>query len=127
MELGADGIQAGTRFIATEECDARDDYKQAFIRATAEDVTVIDSPVGMPGRVIRNRFVERMIHSGEEINFCYNYLKTCNPKTAKYCISQALINAVKDDLDNKLIFCSARVNEIQKIQAVSEVITELLP
>lgn len=127
MELGANGVQVGTRFIATEECDASDAYKQAFIQATSEDVTIIDSPVGMPGRAIKNKFVERMIREREEIRFCYNCLKACNPQTAKYCISQALINAVKGDLDNGLIFCSAKVDKIHRIQTVKEVMEELLP
>ena len=127
MELGADGIQVGSRFIATKECDASDTYKQAFVWAGPEDLVIIDSPVGMPARAIRNPFVERMLHGADEISFCYNCLKACNPQTAKYCISQALINAVKGDLDHGLIFCSAKVGQIYKIQTVSEVMKELVP
>lgn len=127
LELGADGVQVGTRFIATEECDANEAYKQAFVKATSEDLVIIDSPVGMPARAIRNPFVERMLNESEDIKFCYNCLKACNPKTAKYCISQALINAVKGDVDNGLIFCSAKVDQITKIQTVKEVVEELLP
>ena len=127
LELGADGIQAGTRFIPTEECDASMAYKQAFINAKEEDVVIIDSPVGMPGRAIKNPFVDRMLQGREKIDWCYNCLKICDPKTAKYCISQALINAVRGDLDNGLIFCSARVGEITRMQTVREVINELLP
>lgn len=127
MELGADGIQAATRFIATEECDASEAYKQAFIRAKSEDVMIIDSPVGMPGRALRNPFVEKMLNDRDEISFCYNCLKACNPRTAKYCISQALINAVKGDLDHGLIFCGERVGEIKKMQTVKKVMEELLP
>lgn len=127
MELGADGIQVGTRFIATKECDASEAYKQAFVQAKAEDLIIIDSPVGMPARAIRNSFVEQMLHESEEITFCYNCLKACNPQTAKYCISQALINAVKGDLEHGLIFCSTKVEQIEKIQTVSEVMKELVP
>lgn len=126
MALGADGIQVGSRFIATEECDASEAYKQAFVQAKAEDLVIIDSPVGMPARVLRNSFVERILHESEEITFCYNCLKACNPQTAKYCISQALINAVKGDLENGLIFCSAKVGQIEKIQTVSKVIEDLV-
>lgn len=127
MELGADGIQAATRFIATEECDASDAYKQAFIQAKEEDVMIIDSPVGMPGRALRNPFVEKMLKDREQICFCYNCLKACRPNTAKYCISQALINAVKGDLEHGLIFCGSRVGEIREMQTAADVIEELLP
>lgn len=125
MCLGADGIQVGTRFVATKECDASDAYKEAFVRAKAEDIAIIDSPVGMPGRAIRNPFVERMLKESERITFCYNCLNACNPAKARYCISQALINAVKGDVDNGLIFCSAKVEQIRKIQTVKEVMEEL--
>lgn len=125
MLLGADGVQVGTRFIATKECDASDAYKEAFLKASAEDVVIIDSPVGMPGRAIRNPFVKRMMQGSEKITWCYNCLKACNPATAKYCISQALINAVKGDVDNGLIFCSAKVEQIKRIQTVLEVMDEL--
>ena len=127
ISLGADGVQVGTRFIATEECDASDAYKQAFVHAKSEDLVIIDSPVGMPARVIRNPFVERMLNGSEKISYCYNCLKACNPGTAKYCISQALINAVNGDVDNGLIFCSAKVDQIRKIQTVKEVMEEILP
>lgn len=127
LSLGADGVQAGTRFIATQECDASEAYKEAFVKAQTEDVVLIDSPVGMPARVIRTPFVEQMMEAREEISFCYNCLKACNPNTAKYCISQALINAVKGDLDHGIVFCSAKVKDIQKIQTVKEVIEELMP
>ena len=126
MSLGADGVQVGTRFIPTIECDASDAYKQAFVRANEEDLIIIDSPVGMPARAIRNSFVERMMQSGEKINHCYDCLKACDPSKAKYCISQALINAVKGDLENGLIFCSTKVGEIKEIQPVAEVINDLL-
>lgn len=75
---------------------------------------IIHSPVGVPGRVIRNAFVERMEAGQERISGCYNRLKVCNPKTAAYCISQARINAVKGDLEHGLIFCGAKVGDIKK-------------
>lgn len=127
MELGADGVQVGTRFIATEECDASDAYKEVFLKTKPEDLMIIESPVGMPARAVRNPFVERMIDGREEITFCYNCLKACNPKTAKYCISQALINAVKGDTENGLIFCSEKIGKLQKIQTVHEVINAIVP
>ena len=125
MELGADGIQAATRFVATEECDASDAYKQAYVNASDEDVIIIKSPVGMPGRAIKNAFIERMLAAPDKISHCFNCLKACNPATAPYCITQALINAVVGDLDNGLIFCGSRVGEIKKITTVPKLMQEL--
>lgn len=125
LSLGADGVQVATRFVATEECDASLKYKEAYIQAKTEDTEIIHSPVGMPGRAIRNLFLERMQAGQERIRGCYNCLKACNPKTASYCITQALINAVKGDVENGLIFCGAKVGKIKKITTVKEVIEEL--
>ncbi|MBQ8382688.1 MAG: nitronate monooxygenase [Clostridia bacterium] len=127
LSLGADGVQVGTRFIATKECDAADAYKQVFVNANPEDWMIIQSPVGMPARVIRNAFVERMLHGKEKISYCYNCLKACNPGKAKYCISQALIDAVKGDVDNGLIFCNTKVGQIKEILTVKELMEELVP
>lgn len=125
FSIGADGVQVATRFVPTEECDASPKYKETYIRANEDDTVIIHSPVGMPGRAINNSFLER-VHNGEEkIKRCYNCLKACNPKTASYCITQALINAVKGDVDNGLIFCGAKVGEIRKMTTVRDVIREL--
>lgn len=125
LTLGADGVQVATRFVTTAECDASEQYKRAYVQAEEKDITIIHSPVGMPGRAIRNAFVERMKAGQEHISGCYNCLKACNPKTAAYCISQALINAVKGDLENGLIFCGAKVGDIKSITTVKNVIEEL--
>lgn len=125
LSLGADGIQVGTRFVTTKECDASDAYKQAYIRAKKEDIVIIHSPVGMPGRAIRNEFIDRMECGRDKVTGCYNCLKACDPKTASYCISQALINAVKGELYDGLIFCGGRVGESDRITTVKEVIHSL--
>ena len=125
LSLGADGVQVASRFVVTEECDAAPAYKQAYICAKTEDIGIIHSPVGMPGRAVRNAFIKRMEAGKEKITGCYNCLKACNPQTAPYCITQALVNAVKGDVENGLIFCGARVGEIQQITTVKEVIQEL--
>lgn len=127
MELGADGVQVGSRFVTTVECDASEAYKQAYLKAKPEDVVIIESPVGLPGRAINNSFVTRMKSGSEPITFCYNCLKACKPKTAKYCISQALINAVNGDLEHGLIFCGEKIGGLDKIQTVQEVVEELAP
>lgn len=125
LELGADGIQAASRFVATEECDASDAYKQAYVNAREEDVVIIKSPVGMPGRAIRNAFIDEITANPGRVSYCFNCLKACNPATAPYCITQALINAVKGDLDHGLIFCGSRVGEITEITTVPKLMKEL--
>lgn len=125
LELGADGIQAASRFVATEECDAHESFKQAYVQAAEEDVVIIKSPVGMPGRALRNAFVERVASCPGGVDYCFNCLSACSPVTAAYCITQALINAVRGDLENGLIFCGARVGEIGGITTVHELMKEL--
>ena len=126
LELGADGVQAASRFVATEECDASEAFKQAYVWADEEDIVIIKSPVGMPGRAVKNRFIEKMQQDLGGVNWCYNCLKACNPVTAEYCISQALINAVEGNLDEGLIFCGQRTGEIREISTVHQVVEDLL-
>ena len=79
----------------------------------------------MPGRALRNAFIERVNRGGEKIAWCFNCLKACNPKTADYCITQALIDAVRGDRQNGLFFCGARIGEIREITTVKELMKEL--
>ena len=126
LSLGADGVQAASRFVATEECDASDAFKYAYIFADEEDIVIIKSPVGMPGRAVKNKFIEKVQNAPGGVKGCYNCLKACNPATAEYCISQALINAVEGNLDEGLIFCGLRTGEIREISTVRQVVEELL-
>ena len=91
MELGADGVQMGTRFVTTWECDASEAYKQTYLHAKKEDIVIVDSPVGMPGRAIRNRFLEEKENRREPIKRCYQCIATCNPADTPYCITKALV------------------------------------
>lgn len=126
LELGADGVQMATRFVATEECDASDAYKQAYINAKEEDVQIIQSPVGMPGRAIRNHFIQQVEREKQPIKKCYNCLQKCNPAKVPYCITKALIDAVKGDVENGLIFCGSNVGRINKITTVHQLMEELV-
>jgi NAD(P)H-dependent flavin oxidoreductase YrpB (nitropropane dioxygenase family) len=126
LSLGAEGVQVASRFVATYECDASDAYKEAYIRANAEDVKIVSSPVGMPGRAINNRFVEKMETKRESIRKCYQCLEHCNPADVPYCITKALVNAVKGDLDHGLIFCGENVGRIKKMMSVHELMQELV-
>ena len=122
LELGADGVQMGTRFIPTQECDADIKYKLAHINAQKEDIRLVTSPVGMPGRAIINDLMRR----DEKNKHCfYQCLRQCKPKEIPYCISQSLINAANGDTDNALLFCGSQGYRAEKIQTVQEVMDEL--
>ena len=125
LEIGADGVQIASRFVATEECDASDAYKQAYINAKAEDISIVMSPVGMPGRALNNAFVQHVSRQREEIKKCYNCLAKCNPAKVPYCITKALISAVQGDLDHGLIFVGANVDRIDRMTSVRELMEEL--
>ena len=114
-----------TRFVATEECDASIEFKNAYINATKEEVSIVKSPVGMPGRAILNPFVKATKQKNIKVTKCYNCLEPCNPSSTPYCITAALINAVKGDVDNGLIFCGENVYKVNKISKVKEIIDEI--
>ncbi|WP_208619400.1 NAD(P)H-dependent flavin oxidoreductase [Paenibacillus helianthi] len=125
MELGAAGVQIATRFVATEECDAASEFKQAYIDATDEDVEIIKSPVGMPGRAIRNAFIKRVEEREVKIKSCSRCLKSCHIDTAPYCITKALVNSVKGNTSNGLIFCGSNVSRIKSLTTVKKLLDEL--
>ncbi|MFA5411092.1 MAG: nitronate monooxygenase family protein [Candidatus Omnitrophota bacterium] len=127
LRRGASGVQMATIFVCTTECDVSPAYKEAYLKSKPEDIAVILSPVGMPARVIRNKFVER-IESGEKIKFTcpYRCLKTCDPYAANYCIAQALVNAYRGNLDNGFAMCGANAYRVKKIISVRELINGLV-
>lgn len=125
LDLGAGGVQVGTRFVATHECDAHDNFKQTYINAKEEDIKIVKSPVGLPGRAIKNKFIDTILCSRPKITKCYNCLVPCNPKNTPYCISTALINAVKGNVDDALLFCGADAYKINELKSVKEVMNEL--
>ena len=126
MALGADGVQVATRFVTTEECDADIRYKEAYIHASEEDIAIVKSPVGMPGRAILNPFMKRVM-AGEKIPHtpCHGCLAKCRPSEIPYCITDGLISAVKGNVENALLFCGAKAWKAQKIDTVREAIQEL--
>lgn len=127
LKLGAEGIQVGSRFVTTMECDASLAYKNAYIRAKKEDIGIIQSPVGMPGRAIINSFIKK-VNQGEKFpcRHCHLCMKKCNPQTMAYCITDALIRAVEGDVENGLVFCGEKIDQIEKIETVQEVIASFL-
>ena len=126
FDLGADFVQLGTRFVTTKECDADEAYKQAYIKCKKEDIQIIKSPVGMPGRALENAFIKQSKEQRIPPQKCYNCISVCNPKEIPYCITNALIQAVKGDVENGLIFCGANAWKESQIRTVKEVINEVL-
>ena len=126
LRMGADGVQMGTRFVATHECDASPEFKQAYINCKKEDITIIESPVGLPGRAIRNDFLDS-VSAGERKPFqCpWKCLKTCNFREAPYCIAKALTNAQKGNVKEGYTFAGANAYRVQKIISVRELIKSL--
>ncbi|MCK4913476.1 MAG: nitronate monooxygenase [Planctomycetes bacterium] len=130
LKLGASGVQMGTRFVCTDECDAHENFKRAYLNAKAEDLTVIKSPVGLPGRVINNSFVEK-IKQGKTMPFKCNYkcLRTCDPNKAPYCIANVLANAAQGKLDESFVFAGSnayRCNEIIPVKTLVEKLSKEL-
>lgn len=125
LELGASGVQMASRFVCTEECDASQAYKESYLNASAEDLVIIKSPVGMPGRAIRNHFTEVTKNGKYPVKRCRGCLARCNPAEIPYCITDALIRAVTGDVENGLLFCGANAGRIDKIVSVHELIQEL--
>ena len=126
LKIGASGVQIGSRFVATEECDADKEFKKAYIQAGEKDIKIVQSPVGMPGRAIYNKLMQKVEDKRLPVKKCYNCLQPCEPKTTPYCISTALINAVKGNIDEGLIFASAYTHRIKNITTVKVLIKELI-
>lgn len=124
--LGADGVQVATRFVTTEECDADLRYKETYIRAKEEDIRIVKSPVGMPGRAIMNPMMERVMN-GEKIPHspCHRCLAKCKPSEIPYCITDGLIHAVKGEVEEGLLFCGAKAFRAERIETVREVLLSL--
>ena len=119
MKEGAAGAQFATRFIATEECDASPAYKQRLLDARDEDIAIVQSPVGLPGRALRSPLIER-VEAGSQpaVERCMKCLSACDYKTAPYCISRALIAAVRGDWENGLFFCGAGAGKVNRLSTV---------
>lgn len=125
LDAGADGVQIGSRFVATEECDAHINFKNAYVESTEEDINYVHSPVGMPGQAVINDFVKKVNLEREKVTKCYRCLTPCNPATTKYCITSALIRSVTGNVDDGLVFIGKRGYLIDKIVTVSELLDEL--
>ncbi|MDR1730197.1 MAG: nitronate monooxygenase family protein [Prevotellaceae bacterium] len=126
MDLGASGVQMGTMFVTTTECDASEDFKKVFVNARREDVKIIQSPVGMPGRAIDGEFI-KSVEEGREVpkNCPFHCIKTCDYSKSPYCIIMALYNAARGNMKKGYAFSGANVHLSKKISSVKEVIEKL--
>ncbi|MGB3366258.1 MAG: nitronate monooxygenase [Acidaminobacteraceae bacterium] len=125
LEAGASGVQISTRLVATVECDAHQNFKQAYIDANADDIELVVSPVGLPGRAIINDFTRRVKAGQEKVTACYRCLNGCNPKTTPYCITEALIASVTGDTTNGLVFVGTNGHLVKKMSTVKEVFNDI--
>ena len=127
IDLGVDGVQMGTRFVATHECDADIEFKKQYIDARPEDIVIIDSPVGMPGRAIRNKYLDDVTSGIKKPIKCpYHCIKTCDFKCAPYCIANALISAQRGRLIHGFAFAGANAHLVTEIISIKELITSLI-
>ena len=126
MSLGADGVQAATRFVTTEECDAPESYKQAYIQAGKRDIVITKSPVGMPGRAIVNPFLERAAKGRIAPERCYGCLEKCEPSVTPYCITSALVHGAEGEVDDALLFCGRNAWRAKRIETVEQVMADLM-
>ncbi len=126
LGLGASGVQMATRFVATNECDADDSFKQLYIDAKKEDTVIIKSPVGMPGRAIKNKFLDDVERGKKKPFTCpYQCIITCDYKTSPYCIAMALLNAQRGKFKHGYAFAGENAYKVNKIIPVKELMNKL--
>lgn len=125
MDLGASGVQMGTRFVATHECDADIRFKESYITASEEDITIIKSPVGLPGRAIKGKFLKALDEGKKNFRCIFQCVSTCDPEKSPYCIASSLLNAMKGNLDRGFAFCGANAFRVTSIISVKELMTGL--
>jgi nitronate monooxygenase len=126
LRLGASGVQMATRFVCTDECDVHENFKRAYLAARREDITIINSPVGLPGRVINNDFVEK-IKKGKTmpINCKFHCLRSCDPTKAPYCIAEVLAKAAQGRLEESFAFAGSNAYRCQEIVPVKTLVETL--
>lgn len=126
MKLGASGVQMGTRFVTTTECDASDAFKQTYIDATEKDIEIIKSPVGMPGRAIGNSFIEKVrLGYKQPVRCPFKCIRTCDVSSSPYCIITALFNAFRGNFENGYAFAGTNAYLAKKVISVKETFNEI--
>jgi NAD(P)H-dependent flavin oxidoreductase YrpB (nitropropane dioxygenase family) len=127
MQAGAGAVKIGTRFVTTHECDASIEYKKSYLNANHEDIVIIDSPVGLPGRVVKNNFVQRIMDGETKPFKCpWKCLSGCNFREAPYCIAKALYSSATGNMDEGFAFAGANAYMATEINYVSDVMDDLV-
>lgn len=127
LNLGAAGVQMGTRFVATHECDAHPNFKQSYVNAKKDDLVIVQSPVGLPGRALRNQFLDEVSQGQKKPFGCpFHCLKGCDSKKAPYCITRALVNAKHGIMASALNFARSNAYRIERIVSVRELMDSLV-
>ncbi len=122
LSLGADGVQLASRFVLSKECTVADSFKNHYLTAKKEDVVIIESPVGLPGRAIKNTFSEALTRGESlEIN-CTGCLKNCSQR---YCILEALENSRLGNIEKGVVFSGQNVYKMKEVLTVKEIIQNL--
>ncbi len=126
LDLGASGVQMGTRFVCTHECDAAPAFKQAYLDSRKEDLTIIKSPVGLPGRAIRNAFINDIENQTRVPLSCpFHCISTCDYTKSPFCITAALVNASRGAMRKALVFAGANAYRLDAIISVAELMENL--
>ena len=126
LACGADGIQIGSRFVTTKECDGPQAFKEAYINCSEADIITIKSFGGRVDRVISNNFTESIKNAPRPMTSCIGCIVTCEQKEARFCMREALINSAKGDVKNGLIFCGGKAWKADKIETVRDVFDEFI-
>ncbi|MDR0415406.1 MAG: nitronate monooxygenase family protein [Prevotellaceae bacterium] len=127
IELGASAVQMGSIFVTTEECDASRTFKEVYINSKSEDIQIIESPVGMPGRAINGEFIRKIKEGATKPLSCpFHCIKTCDHTKSSYCIIKALYNAAKGNMSKGYAFAGSNAFLSEKISSVKEVFESLM-
>ncbi|PEI33514.1 2-nitropropane dioxygenase [Bacillus wiedmannii] len=125
LKMGASGVQMGTRFVASNECDAPLSFKEKYINARLEDTILVKTTVGLQGRAVKNNFTKLIADNNKKIKIkkCINCLKNCS---YRFCTLDSLITSMDGDCENGLVFAGARVNEVKEILPVQTIINNIM-
>lgn len=124
ISLGASGVQMGTRFVASHECDAPLSFKEKYVSTKKEDLLLIKTTVGLEGRMIRNHFTDLIKDDGKiRVKKCLDCLKNCS---YRFCTLDSLFTSMNGDCENGLVFAGARVHEIDEILPVETIIGNIM-
>ena len=131
IELGADGVQMGTRFIGTHECDASDNFKQVILDSKEEDIKLLKSPVGYPARGVRTNLIKMVDkREGPKIKCISNCVSPCHrgqeAKEVGYCIADRLSDAYLGKKETGLFFTGSNGYKLDEIISVKELMEKLV-